>query len=128
MMSRFFIYGFIGWFFEIFWTALGSLWNRDYRLMGKTSVWMFFIYGSVVFFEPVCAGMEGLPIALRGLVYVLLIFVTEYAAGSALRKASVCPWDYSGARFAVNGLIRLDYAPVWFLVGLMYERVYFLLR
>ena len=35
----------------------------------------------------------------------------------------MCPWDYSRARSNIQGVIRLDYAPVWFLTGLLYERL-----
>lgn len=128
MISRFFIYGFIGWYIEIFWTAFGSFTKKDYRLLGTTSVWMFFIYGCVLFFEPLCYTMVGLPVIVRGMVYAVLIFAFEYVTGTLLKKASLCPWDYSGAKYGVNGIIRLDYAPAWFFVGLLFERVCFLLR
>ena len=40
-----------------------------------------------------------------------------------LKKRNMCPWDYSKARWNIKGVIRLAYAPVWFLTGLLYERV-----
>lgn len=43
--------------------------------------------------------------------------------GSFLKKKGCCPWDYSDAKHNYKGIIRLDYIPVWFLVGLIYERV-----
>ena len=42
--------------------------------------------------------------------------------GWLLRKLGVCPWDYSDAPLNIDGLIRLDYAPAWFAVGLLFER------
>lgn len=29
--------------------------------------------------------------------------------------------DYSGRHFQINGVIRLDYAPLWFFCGLLFE-------
>ena len=31
--------------------------------------------------------------------------------------------DYSDAALNYKGIIRLDYAPVWFIVGLIYEKM-----
>lgn len=33
----------------------------------------------------------------------------------------ICPWDYTGRPMNVNGLIRLDFAPLWFGTGLLFE-------
>jgi hypothetical protein len=35
----------------------------------------------------------------------------------------MCPWDYSGRIWNVDGLIRLDFAPFWFAAGLIFERL-----
>lgn len=40
-----------------------------------------------------------------------------------LKKAFKCPWDYSKCKYNIKGVIRLDYAPIWFIVGLFYENV-----
>jgi len=50
-----------------------------------------------------------------------MIFLAEYSTGFLLKKANRCPWDYSDAPLNINGLIRLDYAPCWFALGLFYE-------
>ncbi len=109
---------------EILWTGFHSLKDKDYKMTATTSIWMFFIYGMVVFFEPVCDLLAGLPIIIRGGVYVLCIFGIEYLTGGFLRRLGTCPWDYTGSRFSINGLIRLDYAPAWFLAGIIFETVY----
>lgn len=51
------------------------------------------------------------------------IFSMEYLTGSILKKKDICPWDYSDAKFNYHGLIRFDYAPLWFLTGLFYEKM-----
>jgi hypothetical protein len=40
-----------------------------------------------------------------------------------------CPWDYSQKRYHFKGLIRWDYAPIWFGFCFLLELVHdFLLR
>ena len=109
---------------EIVWTGLSSLLRRDYRLVSSTSIWMFFIYGMAVFLEPVCDFVTDMPLVIRGGVYVLCIFAAEYITGWVLTKLNLCPWDYSSAKFNIRGIIRLDYAPVWFVAGLIFEFVH----
>lgn len=61
---------------------------------------------------------------IRGTVYMLLIFAIEYSTGWLIKYfVGVAPWTYSNS-FAVDHLIRLDYAPGWFALGLMFERVH----
>ncbi len=56
---------------------------------------------------------------------MLCIYMAEYASGWGLQRiAGVCPWNYSQSKYHINGLIRLDYAPVWFGVGLFFESIF----
>jgi uncharacterized membrane protein len=127
MFTRFIIYGTLGCLMEVFWTGLGALIQKKYALKATTSLWMFFIYGSAVFLEPVLRIAAPFPWLARGIIYTGCIFAAEYITGRVLKTAEICPWDYSGSRFHVHGLIRWDYAPAWFAVGLIFERVYWLL-
>lgn len=126
MITRFFIYGILGWIIEIIWTGMGSAWSGQWRLEGHTYLWMFPIYGLAVFLEPVHEAMRHRRWFNRGMVWLALIWLTEYAAGWAIRAlVGICPWDYSGKTpFSVNGLIRLDYAPVWIAAGFLFEKVH----
>ena len=103
----------------------GSLLDRPSRpnLTGKSSLWMFPIYGSAAFLAPVMKHMKDKPVFKRGLVYMTCIFGGEYISGLLLKRRGMCPWDYSKSPLQCQGVIRLDYAPVWFLVGLFYERL-----
>ncbi|MFZ5596660.1 MAG: putative ABC transporter permease [Bacillota bacterium] len=122
---RFFIYGLLGWGLEILWTGMGSALRGDVRLEATTYLWMFPIYGLAVFLESVHEIIRAWPWLLRGVVWVLLIWLLEYSTGSAIRHlAGVSPWDYSGSRWQVGGLIRLDMAPAWFVAGLLFEKVH----
>ena len=54
---------------------------------------------------------------------MLCIFSAEFVSGRFLQKRGQCPWCYSRSGWNVRRLIRLDYAPAWFCIGLLFERV-----
>lgn len=121
-LKRDFIYcGIMGWCMEIIYTAFISLRRRDFKLKGTTSIWMFPIYGCAALLSPIMNLLKQKPIWLRGLTYMALIFSAEYTAGAFLSKHKLCPWDYHRSRFNIKRFIRLDYAPNWFGVGLIFE-------
>ncbi len=125
MIKRFIVYGFIGWGIEIIWTGFSSMLQGDLRLGGFTSLWMFFIYGSAVFLEPIHDIIYKWTWLIRGSLWVLIIWGIEYTSGFILLNVlGIYPWSYNG-HFAVDGLIRLDYAPAWFIAGLIFERVHY---
>ncbi len=123
MGRKFIICGLTGWCMEILFTAFGSFRRRELKLMGKTSIWMFPIYGLAVLIEPAYHMVKKLPALLRGLFYSAGIFGMEFLSGSFLKKHDLCPWDYSHAKSNVNGVIRLDYTPVWMTAGLIFEKI-----
>ena len=129
MFIRFLIYGVFGWCFEILWTSLtekirGT--QRDWRLVGHTYLWMFPIYGLLApIGEPVHNALRGYQWYLRGLIYLLAIWAVEFATGWLLKTLTgKCPWDYSHLRGNFRGIVALEYAPVWFLFGLAFERLH----
>lgn len=119
--KRFLRCGLVGWCMEIIFTAAGSLRRRDYTLKGCTSLWMFPIYGSASFLYPLFRILKKTSIWMRGSIYMLLFFFAEFLSGSYLQKRKLCPWDYNRSRWNIRRIIRLDYAPVWFLAGLFFE-------
>ena len=123
MKHKFILCGTIGWCMEIFWTAFNSFRRRELKLMGKTSIWMFPIYGSAALLAPVYRRIRSKSIWLRGMIYTVCIYLTEFFTGSFLKKYNLCPWDYSKAKLNYKGRVRLDYLPLWFLTGLLYEKV-----
>lgn len=126
MLTRFVIYGVLGWAVEIVWTGLGSVLRRDPRLTAQTYLWMFPIYGGgALLFERIHIWMGTQPWMVRGFVWVGAIYAVEFVCGAIIRRiVGACPWDYRGTPLAVDGLIRLDYAPAWFALGLLFERVH----
>ena len=47
----------------------------------------------------------------------------EFSTGLLLKHYNVCPWDYSRYPLNYKGVIRLDYAPLWFCTGLLFEKI-----
>lgn len=115
--------GIVGWCLEILFTSLHSLQRRDWRLRGQTSIWMFPIYGMAALLAPVSKLLKTRPALLRGTVYASCIFFAEYLSGCLLQKKGCCPWDYGRSKWHIKHIIRLDYAPIWFLTGLLFERI-----
>jgi uncharacterized membrane protein len=121
---RFVIFGMVGFVMEVIWTGLGSLVEGNLKASSRTSLWMFFIYGSAAFMTPLILMVYPMHWIFRGLIYAFGIFIVEYTAGIILKKADICPWDYSQAKLNIHGVIRLDYAPVWVAVGLFLEFIH----
>jgi len=112
---------------EVLWTGLGALKSKNFKLSSTTSLWMFFIYGMVIFLEPFFRLTAGFNFLLRGLIYAALILTGEFITGMILKRVDFCPWDYSTTRYHVKGIIRLDYIPAWAAAGLIFEQIYWTL-
>jgi hypothetical protein len=134
MWIRFVLYGLGGCCGEVVFTAFSeSLPQRDWRLLGKTYLWMFPIYGSIaIFYEPVHDLIRGIPWWGRAVIWALGFTTVELVSGWLIARLSGrCPWDYvaAGKRFAINPYIRWDFFPVWAVVGLILEPIHdFLVR
>ncbi len=115
--------GITGWCLEILFTAMHSLQKREMALRGTTSLWMFPIYGMGAVIAPLSRILHRQSIWLRGLLYTFLIFSVEFISGSYLTKRNSCPWNYRRSSWNIREVIRLDYAPCWFLTGLLMERL-----
>lgn len=126
MLIHFVVYGLLGMLMEVFWTGVHSLISGDLNLVSKTSIWMFFIYGSAVFLEPIHDKIRRKNIFFRGVAWALLIFVIEFLSGYILEQIiGSCPWDYrNSTTLTLNGYIRYDYFPAWFIVGLIFEKIH----
>lgn len=125
--------GVMGWCLEVMFTSLESIASQDWRLMGRTSLLMFPIYGCGAFLGPIGRWADrwigeaqvsrGDRAIRHGLLYMVLIFAGEYCSGAFLKARGMCPWDYTGRQTNINGLIRLDFAPLWFATGLLFEQI-----
>ena len=118
---------------EVVFTSIESILVQDWRLIGRTSLLMFPIYGLGALLAPIGTMVDRWigEIQVRptdrfvrhGMLDMVLIFTAEYLSGMWLRARGMCPWDYSGRMASVNGLIRLDFAPLWFMTGLLFEQI-----
>ena len=125
MWKRFIIYGFSGLLAEVLWNAFGAMIKGDILLRGTTCIWMFPIYGLAIFLEPVHYRIRHLPLIVRGGIYMVLIFAVELISGLLLKLVlGVCPWDYVNKKMSICGIITLEYAPVWIVVGIIFERIH----
>ena len=115
--------GIIGWCIEIVFTAICSLRRREMSLYGKTSLWMFPIYGSISLFKPFMLLLRKGNIFIRGISYAVCIFTGEFISGSLLEKRKLCPWNYNRYKWHIKGLIRLDFFPFWFIAGILFEKI-----
>lgn len=120
---NFLLCGTIGWCTEIIFTSLQSLRDRDLRLRGVTSLWMFPIYGLCSLLILPYKLLKNFSFFIRGTVYTICIFVGEFFSGRLLSRIHACPWNYERARLNVKKVIRLDYAPLWFCFGLFLEKI-----
>lgn len=88
------------------------------------SAWMVPIYGlAAAAFPPLRERVRDLPLPARASAYGLALILAEYAIGRVLRASfGAAPWSYA-SRFAVGGVTRLDYLPLWAAYGLALERL-----
>lgn len=125
MKNDFIKCGVTGCCMEVLWTSFCSVKNKNSKLTGHTSAFMFPIYGMASIIKPASEKLKGRnkDVLERGIIYTMGIYAMEYVTGMLLKKKDMCPWDYSESRYNIKGVIRLDYAPLWFMVGLMYENM-----
>lgn len=123
VLRKFLIYGFAGWVVEVLFTGAFSAVKKDRAATAKTYLWMHPIYGlTALGMEWLSNRLRPLPWPVRGLAYTAAIYGAEYSSGWMLKKfLGKCPWDYSGCGRDVHGLVRLDYAPAWYALGLLFE-------
>lgn len=127
---RMFFYGLHGFFDEILFTSLFNFVESnfvDWRFRGHSSLWSFFIYGFGSFvIERLYLRWKDksyFPMPVRGVLYVLWVYIWELSCGMVLKNFNACPWDYSNRPWNLFGLITLQYFPVWFVVSLYQELV-----
>lgn len=124
---------------EVFWTSISHLIEaRNPRLVGKTYLWMFPIYAvvpSIYLF--VLSHFQGTSIFIRGIFYMIGFYLLEFISGYLIKKAvGVSPWNYQdhsiklfGKTYKTHfkGIICLEYAPVWYIYGILFEFYYIFL-
>lgn len=124
ILYKYIIYGLLGICLEVLFSGVVSIVNKDLVMEASTSIWMFFIYGLAVFLEPIHDKIRNQNIIVRGIIYTILIYYVELLTGSLIQNLiGQCPWYYP-YNATLNGIITLYFAPIWFTLGLLYERVH----
>ena len=93
--------------------------KKDFK--APSSLLMFPVYGLAALIRPAYYKLARFPVMVRGIIYSCGIFFVEFLSGSFFQKLHICPWDYSHVPLQYKGVIRLDYAPLWFFTGLFFE-------
>ncbi len=118
MLRRFVLYGALGFATETAFTIAA----RRPKLPHPATLAVYGLAAPLL--PPLADRLHGSALPLRACAYAVGIAAVEYLAGCVLRRAfGAAPWDYSHARWNVDGLTRLDYLPLWALYGLFLERV-----
>lgn len=133
MLFEVFIFAAVGLGLEVVFTAvLDFLKNRKPHLVGYSSIWYLPLYGMApVILNYAQPFLFPLPLPLRGLIYMTAFFAVEYPSMGLLRLllgTSPSEESYYKSRWNVHGLIRLDFAPAYFLLGLILEWLFRSLR
>ena len=128
----FVLFGIIGVSAEVFFTSILELVKKkkNRSMTGHSSLWMFFVYGTVYFI--ILFGRTYLMhynLFLRGFVYLALIYTLEFISGSILQKLKASPWDYGhDMKHDYHGIICLEFAPLWYIGGILFELLYLFLK
>ena len=127
--ARLYFWGAHGIFAEVIFTGIWEyVVSGGPTLMGTSSMWSFPIYsaGTLLLAEPLCDAMIALkiPLFLRCCFYVLCVYSWELTLGTIMRYFGVCSWDYTDFDYDFYGLITMEYAPIWFCAGLLFEYIY----
>ena len=122
LARRFALYGCAGWVLEVLFTGTKAALSRDSKAPARTYLWMHPIYGAVgLVLEAVHRKLGRRSRLTRAAASLGVIYATEYASGAALRTVlGDCPWRYRDG-VHLHGLVRLDYAPLWFGAALGFE-------
>ena len=124
---RFMLFAFIGLLLEVTLGAVMGLFDGNYSLSGRTSLWMILDYGLLgVLLMPIKAGLlkYRFPLLARGVVYMLAIYVVEYVSGTVFTAAGLRIWSYEHLRYQLHGQIALAFAPLWYFLGISAELIY----
>ena len=118
---------FIGITMEVVCTSvLSFIKDRNPILKGETYLWMVPVYTAVPYIYVFVQGeWPNLVWWQKGFVYMLAFYLLELVAGLIIKALiGASPWNYKNYRFHFMEVICLEYAPVWFIYGIIGEMYY----
>ncbi|XP_056148327.1 transmembrane protein 229B-like [Lampris incognitus] len=125
-LVRLYVYALHGCLCEVAFTAVYDwLDTRDRRMMGYSSLWALPMYAIAIYLierlgKRLLAQRHPLPTRL--FAYTLFIYLWELSWGIGLSLMGACPWDYSGYRYNLGGLVTLEYVLLWAVASLIAEK------
>jgi uncharacterized membrane protein len=121
-IQNFLIFGCLGLSLEILFT---SILTKDPTLQGHTNLWIFPVYGfgAGILFPLLQSGLGDAHWGLRYALYGVVGQSIQYFYGLLLHKGlKIRPWDHTGDSWtSIQGYIRVDYLPLFFLFGASLE-------
>lgn len=133
---RWLLFGMLGMLFEVCAMAWAVGRDGNLSLRGASSPWMLPIYGLIgIVLEPISRPLikKRVPLVVRALLYMLLIFAVEYISGMIFLYFGInkrgagnmhTVWDYGWTRYNLHGQIALELAPTWYALALTLEFLY----
>ena len=124
---RFLLFALFGLLLEVFLASAIGFWKGDLTPRGHTSVWMVFDYGLLgVLLMPMARPLirRGVPLPARAFLYMLAIYAVEYLSGALFTSLGMQVWNNHWCRWNIHDHIALDFAPVWYALGLASEFLY----
>lgn len=131
LAERILQWGCLGFIIEVFFTGIHSVFVKKSLLAeSRTYLWMILVYGTGgLFLEILCIALGWNPL-LKSMVSMVAIFGVEFMWGWLFEfMLGVCPWKYLGVDgrnhpLSVLGYIRLDYAPYWYMLVIIFNTLY----
>ncbi|XP_053188913.1 transmembrane protein 229B-like isoform X2 [Scomber japonicus] len=125
-LLRLYVYALHGCLCEVAFTAvLDWCSTQDRRLAGHSSLWALPMYAIAIYLMECLRGRllaQHLPLPVRLTAYTAFIYLWEFSWGAGLRLLGACPWDYSGYRYNLGGLVTLEYALPWTVAAFVAEQ------
>lgn len=125
-LGRLYIYAIHGYVTEVMFTAAWEfVVNLNWKFPGNTSVWSLFIYGlSTLIIEKMYIRLrDHMSLFWRAIIYMIWTYCWEFSTGYILKHFDACPWDYTPFEGDFMGLVTLEYAPLWFIGGIVGEQI-----
>ncbi|XP_031139997.1 transmembrane protein 229B-like isoform X1 [Sander lucioperca] len=124
--ARLYVYALHGCLCEVAFTAVWD-WcsTQDRRLAGHSSLWALPMYAIAIYLLEILSARllaQHLPLPVRLTAYTVFIYLWEFSWGAGLRLLGACPWDYSGYRYNLGGLVTLEYALPWTVAAFIAEQ------
>ncbi|XP_070833266.1 transmembrane protein 229B-like [Chaetodon trifascialis] len=125
-VTRLYVYALHGCLCEVAFTAvLDWCSTQDRRLAGHSSLWALPMYATAIYLMESLQALllaQRHPLPARLLSYTVFIYLWEFSWGVGLRLLGACPWDYSGYRYNLGGLVTLEYALPWAMAAFIAEQ------